>query len=136
MFRRATLLLICFCVMAYGQVKAPDTTAGMLNGRFWQNLGSHKVSFIVGIFEGLRVAHLMAELSDDKTAQRIYDAANIDRFSYGEITEELDRLYSDRANTLVPITMMLMHVKKLFAGTLTKIQLEEDLINLRRSYNN
>jgi len=107
----------------------------MLNGRGWERLGSQKVVFIFGFFEGIAASTTMVSIVDDRTATKVSDTFLINKFTFGETAKELDKLYSDQTNILVPIAMMITHVRMMLKGESTKAELEQNLIQLRRIYN-
>src|SRR6266404_7472247 len=100
---RVTLLLLSFTILANGQSIELDRTADLLNGRAWEKLGTQRVAYLLGVVEGIRAAQMIAAVNDANASEAISDALLSKNFTVNDTAKELDTLYSDRANILIPI---------------------------------
>ena len=132
---RVTLLLLSFTILANGQSIELDRTADLLNGRAWEKLGTQRVAYLLGVVEGIRAAQMIAAVNDANASEAISDALLSKNFTVNDTAKELDTLYSDRANILIPIIIMVTHVTRIFKGTFSKGELERQLIELRKTVN-
>ncbi len=143
------LLLLSVAVILVGaSLRAQDSvsnlyTSGLLNGRFWENLDAHaKQDFFLGLIEGLRtgVMELTPTNGNSSKAQEAVKKAldtyerkfNAKGFTYEDHVKELDKLYADRENILIPIPVALQYCVLKLGGGNTNADLEQLLIGMRK----
>lgn len=62
-----------------------------------------------------------------------HDAYLAKGFNFMDYTKELNKLYADRENILIPVPWAIQYCTAKFRGDLTSTQLEQLLINVRRT---
>lgn len=71
-----------------------------------------------------------------KTPETIEEAINsqfiVEKFNYTDYIKEIDKLYADRGNILLPIPVAMQYCAIKFRGTATTSELEQFLIRRRR----
>jgi hypothetical protein len=71
--------------------------------------------------------------TEEGKANAMMDERWARKFTPKEYIAELDVIYKDRENVLIPIVMASRYCTRKFSGVFTKQQLEQQLITLRRS---
>lgn len=101
-------------------------TIGLPNGRFWQVLTyNEKVVYLTGFSNGLT----LGAGAVSKQPATYYAKG----FTLADHMKEIDRLYADTENVLIPIPAALAYCGAKLRGTHTNAELEQILINLRRN---
>jgi len=105
-------------------------TTLMLNGRYWTNLsGQQRVAYLVGYHDAIIAAQVVDLRPTDEAFKQWAE-----HFDLTDHLHELDELYRQRENVLLPIPIALRYCVKKLAGQSTKAELEQQLIALRKRY--
>jgi hypothetical protein len=106
-------------------------TDGFPNGRLWEKLTDYeKLTYLIGFRDGLTMG-AVGEVSSTKFLEMIHEYY-VHPFTYKEQIAEIDKLYADRENILLPVISALQYSAGKLRGDLTKAQLEQMLINMRK----
>jgi hypothetical protein len=145
---RCLLLLLAVFLGAnvMGQDMDNILTFGLFNGRFWEQANvTQKQMFFLGFRNGLRTAARDFLLRYDANGHLTYnDQARItleaeegryyaQGFTMDDHIKELDKLYAERENILIPIPEAIRYCVLKLHGTATTAELEQYLIRLRKN---
>jgi hypothetical protein len=128
-------------ISAMGQnTPISDRTGTYLNGRFWEALNmDQKRAFVLGLTEGIRTGASELNLDQNKSEEEYQKAVHTyvhqyyaNEFTYEDHIKELDKVYADTENILIPIPLALQYCALKLGGTRTKAELEICLIGFRK----
>lgn len=101
----------------------------MPTGRFWQLLPDMaKLMYVQGAKDGI----VLASAVDLTLGSKILRQLDAQGFFPGDYVKELDMLYQDRENLPIPLPFAYQYCAQKLKGELTKQQLEEQLMQLRK----
>ena len=131
------LALLLAGTNAVGQDRAAkEYTDGYPHGRYWTVLNVfEKIVYVQGFRDGLTLG-AAGEVGSPKVLQAMTEATNsyfARRFSFREHITEIDKIYADQENLLIPIPMAINYCAGKLRGTLTKAELEQILMDFRRN---
>jgi hypothetical protein len=123
------------------QIVQDSITLGSLNGRFWETMSlSEKEAYLLGVTDGvmagaLEVARLNGDSPRDRSAamaaRRSYYVKGVD---LAGIVRELDQIYADGQNILIPLHVALAYCVDKFGGTLSNAHCEQMLVFVRKNF--
>ena len=120
--------------------EAPSTqTKGFFNGHGWKISDRYsKVTLIHGLHDGIAFALDTAELFEGKTDSKnghsfVRDSFSLQKFSYGDIVDEIDTLYTDPLNLAIPVTELFFQAARLFKGA-SPDEVKTAIVGLRKDY--
>lgn len=131
-----SLIVLIVGAAAGGQDSSTyEYTNGYPNGRFWAVLtDTEKLMYLRGFRDGLTLG-AAGVVSLPKALDAMTEMTNdyyANRFTISDHIKEIDKLYSNRENILLPIPAALNYCAKKLSGKFTNAELEQVLINLRR----
>jgi len=102
----------------------------VITGRGWEALTeTAKLFYVQGIKDGILIA---ATYLDGEERERILGTTQAKGFFPGDYMKELDTLYRDRENLLIPVSIAYQYINLKLKGTATKDELERKLVELRK----
>lgn len=109
------------------------------NGKAWQKLDlQSRIIYLMGIEEGLRLAVLDASRNEStqtkEAAKKVADRLSISGFKFSDLTQQVNKFYSDSANLRVPVIEVYAYVIRKMKGDSAQ-QLSETETLLRKTYN-
>ncbi len=128
-----SLVVILVGVNVTGEDSSDSSSAGVfLNGRFWNKTSvDAQITFLLGFEHGVESAATNGNYKETVNAFYPSGFTNMDYLK--EYMEGLNKLYSDRENILIPIPLAIHYCSLKLGGTLTNAQLEQKLIEMRKS---
>jgi len=124
--KTVALFLLVFVSIAYGQ--NVNLTANMFNGRGWVKMThSDRLFYLQALKDEITYRLLAQELSEEKLKQQWAEHATV-----GDYIQELDKLYEERENIDIPVTLAATYCTKKLLGTYTHDELERQLIATRQ----
>jgi hypothetical protein len=138
---KKTAVCACFtCVLALGADTEQYQTGGLTNRRFWAMMPQlSRMMFVTACCEGYIKAMATAQYAvrEDEVATKHVNAGNeiasLSYINYGEVTEQVERLYKDPANRGLPIIEMVAVSLKKFKGE-SDAEISQELEIVRRIY--
>lgn len=119
-------MLLSLAVILAGESLQADSG---LNGRFWDSLNdSTKQGYVMGFWEGVK-AGASGDIADQSATFNTFYAVG---FTNGDFVKELDKLYANTQNVLIPIPDAIRYCALKLGGAFTNAQLEQKLIRLRK----
>jgi hypothetical protein len=127
LMKRAVLLFMLVSSLALSQDQKQSVF--VMTGRLWLALPENsKLMYISGMQDGM----MMAAAWVDAVAQQKILSAKPSGFFPGDYMKELDALYKDTENLPLPLPVAYGWCNLKLIGTLTKAELEQRLIQMRR----
>jgi len=118
--------------------QVPEVFTGeFVNGRAWTVLGQEwQVGYIMAMRESMASSQVLMEAAhvDEKLTDALANAPV--GFTADDYLHELNAFYADRANIRIPVVLAFHYCNIKLKGQVTKEQLENRLIDLRRSVSN
>jgi hypothetical protein len=102
----------------------------MMNGRAWMILHEDAKTFYLGGLHDAMVAEAIVYFSSSDEVKKRWASG----FTVGDYLKELDDLYKDRENLLLPVPAAMRYCTDKLKGERTKVDLEQELIALRKLY--
>lgn len=128
--------LFSFTFNVSAQLDDFDQTGGWANGRMWEKMDLQlQIMFLYGIESGISLLLDDLDNLNDKKYSTIKKKYFMGGFNFSEIANQVNLIYSDRANIRIPIPHIYVYTIKKLRGASTK-ELEDELVLLRKLWNN
>jgi hypothetical protein len=138
--RRWLLLLLALFLSTNLTGQDPSMTNGELNGRWWEELGAashakemYLSGFIAGVQVGAEEMNRLRGLSDDDKVAEALSSYHASESTLDDNIKELDKLYAERENIRIPISVAIVYCTIKLGGKFTNAQLEQILITARKA---
>lgn len=101
-------------------------TQGLVNGRWWgeQHIEG-RTAYFNGHADGIRLGGNDA----------LFKSVVITSLTFGEMIDEVDKFYEERANIPIPVTYAMVYIAKKVKGA-TPSELQDYAASLRKRFNN
>ena len=132
----ALSLLLLLSSNINAQLDELDLTSGSPNGRMWEKMDlQSRNMFLYGIENGITLAVVDLVGENEKKLLALEEKYTIKGFTTRDFANQIDIIYSDRANIRIPIVDIYVFVIKKLRGESPK-ELEDRLALLRSVFNN
>ncbi len=129
-------LLLLLSFNSNAQLDDFDKTLGFPNGRMWEKMDlQSRIMFLYGIENGISLAVVDLVGEDEKKLSALKEKYTIKGFNFSDLENQVNIIYSDRANIRIPIIDIYVYSIKKLRGASSK-ELEDRLTLLRKGYNN
>jgi hypothetical protein len=125
----AVALVILVCVPAIGQNEDEDLSYGRPNGRLYLKRNNQaRIDLLYGIELGISL------LVDEKAIpEETMDRYTVRGFRFGDLKDQVDKLYEDKANIRIPISYAYVYAIRRARGD-PPHEIEDFLAQLRKRF--
>ena len=122
-------LVMLICLPAMGQEEDENRSYGRPNGRFYLNRDNQgRIDLLYGIEQGIGL------LVDEKViSKETMDRYTVGGFRFGDLKEQVDTLYQDKANIRIPISYAYVYAIRRARGDSPRA-IEDLLAELRKRF--
>jgi hypothetical protein len=129
---RTFVLTLGLTVAAFGQTPDVKHSAGMLNGRFWQDIGLEGKLGYLSAYMDFSTYNVLTGWKNDKDPSQYKWATG---FVITDYLKELDSLYSHTENLNIPVSMAIPYCTVKLRGEASSSAVESLIIDLRKLAN-
>jgi len=127
--RVAVALIMLICAPAMGQDEDEDVSYGRPNGRFYLKRNDQaRIDLLYGIEQGIGL------LVDERAiSKETADRYTVRGFRFGDLKEQVDKLYQDKANIRIPISYAYVYAIRRARGD-SPHEIDDFLAKLRNRF--
>jgi hypothetical protein len=127
--RSIAALIMLICLPAMGQEEEEDRSYGRPNGRFYLKRDDQaRIDLLYGIEQGISLL-----VDEEAISKETMDRYTLKGFRFGDLKEQVDKLYQDKANIRIPISYAYVYAIRRARGD-SPYEIDNFLAQLRKRF--